>query len=86
MIILAALLLGILTGARTFMALALVSGYALVIAPQPLIPAFGWLSDPGLGAPEVDDALTLAGLVRPVRAHGEGHVELRAPAIATLLK
>ena len=45
MIILAALLLGILTGARTFMALALVSGYALVIAPQPLIPAFGWLSE-----------------------------------------
>ncbi len=37
-------------------------------------------------APEVDDALTLAGLVRPVRAHGDGHVELRAPAIATLLK
>ena len=37
-------------------------------------------------APEVDDALTLAGLVRPVRAHGGGHVELRAPAIATLLK
>ena len=45
MIILAALLLGILTGTRTFMALALVSGYALVIAPQPLIPAFGWLSE-----------------------------------------
>ena len=38
------------------------------------------------GAPEVDDALTLAGLVRPVRAHGQDHVELRAPAIATLLK
>ena len=38
------------------------------------------------GAPEVDDALILAGLVRPVRSHGQDHVELRAPAIATLLK
>jgi hypothetical protein len=37
-------------------------------------------------APEVDDALTLAGLVRRVRAHGEEQVQLRAPAIATLLK
>ena len=36
--------------------------------------------------PTVDDTLTLAGLVRPARAHGEDHVELRAPAIATLLK
>ena len=45
MILLAALLLGLLTGARTFMALALVSGYALVIAPDPLIESFAWLSE-----------------------------------------
>ena len=36
-------------------------------------------------ASEVDDALTMAGLVRPVKAHGEEHVQLRAPAIGTLL-
>lgn len=45
MILLAALLLGLLTGARTFMALALVSGYALVIASDPLIAPFAWLSE-----------------------------------------
>ena len=36
-------------------------------------------------ASEVDDALTMAGLVRPVKAHGEEHIQLRAPAIGTLL-
>ena len=36
-------------------------------------------------APEVDDALTMAGLIRPVRSHGQDHVEIRAPAISTLL-
>ncbi len=36
-------------------------------------------------APEVDDALTMAGLIRRVKAHGEVHVRLRAPAIGTLL-
>ena len=36
-------------------------------------------------APEVDDALTMAGLVRPVKRHGDDHVEIRAPAISTLL-
>ena len=36
-------------------------------------------------AAEVDDALTLAGLVRPVKAHGEDKVQLRAPAIGTIL-
>lgn len=33
----------------------------------------------------VDDALTMAGLVRPVKSHGEAKVQLRAPAIGTLL-
>ena len=36
-------------------------------------------------ASEVDDALTMAGLIRPVKAHEEEHVQLRAPAIGTLL-
>jgi hypothetical protein len=35
--------------------------------------------------PEVDDALAMAGLIRPVKCHGEDKVKLRAPAIATLL-
>ena len=42
--------------------------------------------EPVAVAPEVDDPLTLAGLVRRVRAHGDEQVQLRAPAIATLLK
>ena len=41
---------------------------------------------PGVRAPEVDDGLQLAGLIRTVRGHGEEQVEVRAPAIATLLK
>lgn len=35
--------------------------------------------------PEVDEALAMAGLIRPVKCHGEDKVKLRAPAIATLL-
>jgi hypothetical protein len=42
--------------------------------------------EPVVEAPEVDDALALAGLVRKVRTHGVNHVRLRAPAIAALLK
>ncbi|MEC8192878.1 MAG: hypothetical protein VX944_05890 [Myxococcota bacterium] len=36
-------------------------------------------------AAEVDDALTLAGLVRPTKSHGTKKVKLRAPAIGTIL-
>jgi len=36
-------------------------------------------------AAEVDDSLALAGLVRPVKSHGDKKVELRAPAISTIL-
>ena len=43
MIILAALLLGILTGARTFMALAIVSGYSMIVAPNLLDGPFAAL-------------------------------------------
>jgi hypothetical protein len=35
--------------------------------------------------PEVDEALAMAGLIRPVKCHGEDKVKLRAPAIAALL-
>ncbi|WP_440957348.1 DUF4126 domain-containing protein [Oceanicaulis sp. LC35] len=45
MTILAAFLLGLLTGARTFMALALVSGYALFLSPDTLIAPFAWLGE-----------------------------------------
>jgi hypothetical protein len=41
---------------------------------------------PALLNPMVDRPLQLAGLIRPVRAHGKPHVTLRAPAIATLLR
>ena len=41
--------------------------------------------EPSLMDPDVDRPLQLAGLIRPVRAHGQPHVTLRAPAIAALL-
>jgi len=34
---------------------------------------------------DTDTGLRMAGLIRPVRAHGQPHVTLRAPAIAALL-
>ena len=43
MVMLAAFLLGLITGARTFLALALISGYALFIAPKIVIAPFSWL-------------------------------------------
>lgn len=43
MVMLAAFLLGLITGARTFLALALLSGYALFIAPMVVIAPFSWL-------------------------------------------
>jgi len=43
MMLLAALLLGLVTGARTFPAPALLSGYALIFAPAALIAPFDWL-------------------------------------------
>jgi hypothetical protein len=36
-------------------------------------------------AQSVDDALAMAGLVRPVKAHGVDKVQLRTPAIGTIL-
>jgi hypothetical protein len=42
--------------------------------------------EPVTRVPEVDDALVMAGLIRTVKGHGEDKVQLRAPAIATLLR
>ncbi len=40
---------------------------------------------PVIFSPEVDEPLTMAGLIRRVKTHGEDHVQIRAPAISTLL-
>ena len=43
------------------------------------------IGEPVTRAPEVDDALTMAGLVRDVKSHGEDKIQLRTPAISALL-
>lgn len=45
MMLLAAVCLGLVTGARTFLAPALLSGYALLFAPDAVIGPFEWLGE-----------------------------------------